>query len=146
MDLKYELIREVKSPLKGHETDAGIDLFIPTDLGWNKKWINSHSDIRIPSGIKVHIPEGWCGIFLNKSGVAYDKKLMIGGQVIDSGYTGEIHLHLINTAKGDMIVKAGQKIAQLLIIPVPKINLIKVENYERKTERGTGGFGSTGDN
>ena len=144
IDLRIQKVRDVKSPERGHPTDAGIDLFIPTDLGWTFKKIQPGSDLRIPSGLKFGIPTGQCLTFVNKSGVAYNKKLIIGGQLVDSGYAGEVHLHLINVSTDPVMVTAGQKIAQFIILPVPSVNFIFTDKlYHEETERGSGAFGST---
>ena len=145
----FEKVRKVKNPSKAYALDAGIDFYVPEDLGWLTKQIFHHE--LIPSGIKITIPPGFCMVFLNKSGVARDGGVM-GAQVIDAGYTGEVGLHLVNIGDGASLVKAGQKLAQGLILPVPEIELKQIntiEGFNTKLSkhlaaaREEAGFGST---
>lgn len=141
--IKFKKIRDVKSPVRGHSLDAGIDFFIPNDWDY-KQFIIPNDDVRIPSGIMIEIPEGWCMTFLNKSGISYNKKLIVGAQLIDSGYQGEVHFHLINIGMVPMKVNAGDKICQGIFLPVPKFELIEnADIFTTTTTRGRGGFGST---
>lgn len=144
--LKFKRTRQVKAPERGHDLDAGIDFFIPTDLDWEFKRISPGDHIRIPSGIQMDIPPGWCMTFLNKSGVAYDKRLIVGAQLIDSGYQGEVHLHLINIGADQIIIKAGMKICQGIFLPVPQIKLEETygDLFDKISDRSEGSFGSTG--
>lgn len=80
MLLKYALTRNVRAPTRGHPTDAGLDFYMPYD---SKLTVLPRSNVLIPSGVKVEIPFGYMGLFLNKSGVASKKNLLIGAQVID---------------------------------------------------------------
>jgi dUTP pyrophosphatase len=81
----------------------------------------------------------------NKSGVATKQGLSIGACVVDEDYEGEIHLHLVNTSNFNTLVEPGKKIAQFILIPVNYENVEVVEELEsRNTQRGAGGFGSTG--
>ena len=146
MQIRYKRVRDVNPPSRGYSSDAGIDLYIPNDLNWESFTLQPGTDIRIPSGIKINIPFGWCATFLNKSGIAYNKKLIIGGQLIDSGYHGEIHLHLINVSNNEIILKRGQKVAQFIVLPVPQVEMLEVNGYNEESERGTKGFGSTDEN
>ena len=146
-EIYFTKIRDVKSPVRGHEADAGIDFFIPEDF--ETTTVGPNESVLIPSGIKVNIPKNYALIFKEKSGVATKKDLLVGAAVVDSGYTGEMHFHLINTGKAFQVLEPGDKITQGLVVPVvlcqPKE--ISNEEYEIKycnTERGEGGFGSTG--
>lgn len=75
-NLKFTKTKNVKSPVRGHDTDAGIDFFIPEDF--KQTVLKPGEDVLIDSGIKVIIPEGYALIFKEKSGVATKKKLTIG--------------------------------------------------------------------
>lgn len=143
--LKFVKTKEVKSPVRGHRTDAGIDFFIPEDF--ETVMLKPGEDILIDSGIKVIVPEGYALIFKEKSGVATKRKLTIGAAVVDSDYRGVVHFHLFNNGLTDQVLNAGDKIIQGIIFPVSLCNTEEVSideysNYE--TERGEGGFGSTG--
>lgn len=146
VDLKFIKTREVKSPVRGHETDAGIDFFIPEDF--ENKILAPGEDVLIPSGIKVVVPKGFALIFKEKSGVATKKKLTIGACVVDSDYRGEVHLHLFNNGLDEVFLEAGDKITQGIIFPIALGTPTEVSEEEYSTydntERGEGGFGSTG--
>lgn len=137
--------RDVKTPARGNPTDAGLDFFVPEDF--KAIILEPGRSVNIASGIKVEITPNSAGIFLNKSGVA-KKGLIVGAQVIDCGYTGEVHLNIHNVGLESHNIEPGMKIAQMLIMPVAISNpVVMSDNYEIKTydsERGTGAFGSTG--
>lgn len=144
--LKFTKVRDVKSPVRGHATDAGIDFFVPNDF--KETWINPGEDVLIPSGIKVIVPEGYALIFKEKSGIAVKRKLTVGACVVDSDYRGEVHLHMFNNGTKEQFISAGDKIVQGVVVPVALLTPHEISNeeYEKfETERGEGGFGSTGD-
>lgn len=106
-------------------------------------------DILIPSGIKGKFSPMIALIANNKSGIATKKKLIIGGSVIDASYQGEWHLHLINTSDSYQTIECGQKIIQFIphLISIDEIEVLDKtaeEFFTKKTDRGEGGFGSTG--
>lgn len=164
--------RNVRVPEYGTPGSAGIDFFIPEnlqaeDLGFSPSlnannnvfvfgancveriFIPPHVGVLIPSGIKTRIPPGHALIFVNKSGIAVKKGLSIGACLIDEDYTGEIHIHLYNTGNSNIELKAGDKIAQAVLLPVSHCELEKIETEEElyagfESERSAGGFGSTG--
>ena len=149
--LKFIKTKDVKTPVRANETDAGIDFFIPNDF--KEMYLYPGEDVLIDSGIKVIVPKGYALIFKEKSGVAVKKKLTVGASVVDSDYRGVVHFHLFNNgreAKAEHITKIspGDKIIQGLVIPVLLCELEEIsddEYYSYNTERGEGGFGSTGD-
>lgn len=110
-----------------------------------------HSKVLIPSGIHVNLPEG---IFLkaeNKSGIASKRGLIFGASVVDHDYAGEIHINLINTSTNNVIIQAGEKIVQFVPLFQPYMKeAIEFKSLdelykEKKSERGSGGFGSSGE-
>lgn len=154
---------EVKSPSRGTLGSAGIDFFVPENT---KEFIemfkeknpaiqidetgitlNSHERVNIPSGIKMELPEGTALIAYNKSGVSLKYGLDVGASVVDSDYTGMIHLSLVNTSNGIVHISYGQKIIQFLLFDVrfdiPEEKKDESEVFTRTSERGEGGFGST---
>ena len=144
-DLKYIKTKEVKSPVRGHETDAGIDFFIPEDFA--PITLQPNEDVLIDAGIKVLVPKGFALIFKEKSGVAVKKKLTIGACVVDSDYRGVVHLHLFNNGRNEVTLEPGDKITQGILVPIAlgtptEISEKEYNSYD--TERGEGGFGSTG--
>ena len=146
LKLNFCRIRPVKSPAKANDIDAGIDFFVPDGLDALDYFIDPGKDILIPAGIQVDVPEGWCLTFFNKSGRSTKNKLVVGAQVVDSGYQGEIHLHVFNLGTTGVELRAGEKLVQGLLMPVPKVDLQEVdilELFTEKSNRGDGGFGST---
>lgn len=143
--LKFTKVRNVKSPIRAHRTDAGIDFFVPDD--YELIQLKPNEDTLIDSGIKVIVPEGYALIFKEKSGVAVNKKLTVGAAVVDSDYRGVVHFHLFNNGTDLVSIKPGDKIIQGLVVPVSLCEVEEVSNEEynkNDTERGSGGFGSTG--
>lgn len=143
--LLFTKTKEVKSPIRAHATDAGIDFFIPEDFG--EVTLKPGEDVLIDAGVKVIVPEGYALIFKEKSGVATKKKLTIGASVVDSDYRGNVHLHLFNNGNEDQVISSGEKITQGLVVPISLCELeeISEEEYSMdKTERAEGGFGSSG--
>jgi|TARA_Y100000310_G_C20688751_1_gene820818 deoxyuridine 5'-triphosphate nucleotidohydrolase len=131
--------------MRAHSLDAGIDFFVPSDFTITK--VAPNNSIKIPSGIKVNIPQGWALIAFNKSGVCTTLGVIAGACVIDSGYQGEIHIHLINVSKKDVFITPDMKIMQFLLMPVSGIQTEECdleELYEQESERSSRGFGSTG--
>lgn len=162
--LQFQLIRDVKAPERDASENSGIDLFIPnfneeffTDLV-NKNMYNNvdieddglyiypQANILIPAGIKSKFPNCLSLVLFNKSGIATKHQLVVGAQVIDSGYQGEWHIHLINTSDKIVKLEYGQKITQAipLVINTDELTITKDEIHTEKTNRGEGGFGSTG--
>ena len=167
--LKYCKVRDVKDPKRAHSIDAGIDFFIPTDLKTDDIKMEVTKDIvfvqevngkvksitlapgqsvLIPSGIHVKVPEGYALVYMNKSGVASKKHLHVGACVVDSGYEGECHLNLTNVGSTNIMIEAGEKIVQALLIPISTVQTEDVGSLDalyagQKSDRGTGGFGST---
>lgn len=144
--MKFTKTRDVKSPLRAHLTDAGIDFFVPDDFA--EVTLHSGEDILIDSGIKVIVPEGYALIFKEKSGVATKKKFTLGAAVVDSDYRGVVHFHLFNSGSRSQTISPGDKIVQGLIVPVSLCDIEEMssEDYDKnETERSAGGFGSTGD-
>ena len=147
MGLKLAKIRQVETPTRGTPGSAGIDFYVPEDYPQNLCQAEVGGRFFIPSGIKANVPEGYALIAMNKSGVSLKKNLMVGACVVDSDYQGEVHLHLINTGREPVSIAPGDKLVQFLLVPIDhgEIELVSEEDlYESTTDRGTGGFGSTG--
>jgi dUTP pyrophosphatase len=145
--MKFLKVRKVKSPTRGTSQSAGIDLYIPDEF--ESITLNPSESILIPAGLKVNIPENHAFIAFNKSGVATKKHLVVGACVIDEDYQGEIHIHLLNAGTEPREINAGDKIIQCIVMPIVYESVEMVETEEdlwegKITERGEGGFGSTG--
>ena len=145
--MKIAKIRNVKTPTRGTEGSAGIDFYVPNDYPSNLCLLRPGDRYFIPSGIKANVPNGYALVAFNKSGVALKKSLLVGACVVDSDYQGEIHLHLINVSDKAVIIEPGEKLVQFLLIPVEHCGIEEVSEedlFESETNRGAGGFGSTG--
>ena len=92
---------------------------------------------------------GYALIMFNKSGIAARYQLQVGACVVDEDYQGEIHLHVMNVGKDPVILKPGMKLVQGLVMPVFYVGVEVLESeaelFPQSTERGVGGFGSTGE-
>lgn len=150
MKLKIMLDKGAKMPTRAHPYDAGLDLYAPHDCvipaTMAKYGLTDEievSSLTIDTGVHVAIPEGCAGFIKSKSGLNKRYGLTTDG-VVDAHYTGSIGVTLYNHSSDDFFVKKGQKIAQLVILPVALLEPKLVDHME-DTDRGTGGFGSTGE-
>lgn len=123
-------------PTRAHKTDAGLDLYAVAD-----SVVPAYGAAVFDTYVHVAIPEGYVGFVKSKSSLMAQRITTDG--TIDSGYTGSIRVVLFNHSNLSQKIEAGQKIAQLVILPIitPEVELV---GYLDKTERGSGGFGSTG--
>lgn len=164
--IEFLKIRNVKDPKRNPEEDAGIDFYVPSyskqyksDLRKENKNIfisedcfevPPHGSVVIPLGIKSKFDKNLSLIAKNKSGVCINTQLIVGACVIDSSYQGEWKLHLINTTNEYEYIEYDSKIIQFLPFYINtekhKVydNMSENEFYTEKTNRGEGGFGSTG--
>jgi len=140
--MKIKKIKDVKTPTRGTNASAGLDFYVPEG---NQKMVLPNESILIPSGIIAEVPKGYALIAYNKSGVATKKNLAVGASVVDEDYQGEIHFHLTNVGKQTQFIAAGEKIIQFLLVSVFYDTVEVVDEiHQEKTDRGEGGFGSTG--
>ena len=137
MMLNVMLDEGAKMPTRAHAGDAGLDLYSPVRVV-----IPARGMKPIDTGVHVEIPFGAAGFLKSKSGLNVKHGITSEG-VIDYGYTGSIVANLYNHTDNDYIVEKGDKITQLVIEPILLLDTKLVEEFE-KTERGDGGFGSTG--
>ena len=124
-------------PSYGHPGDAGLDLF-----SLETKTLTPGQRHIFMAGFALEIPVGYVGIIKDKSSVSSSGLHTFGG-VFDAGYRGEYNAGLVNLTDHDITIEAGQKIAQLVIIPVVEAEILEVAELA-DSARGTGGFGSTG--
>lgn len=139
-------------PTRAHSTDAGLDLYSPFEFILKQSTgrdivtldgIPVKAGFRtVDTGVHVEIPAGYVGMIKSKSGLNVNHGILSEG-VIDAGYTGSIRVKLYNLGESDLYIGRGQKISQLVILPIITPELELVDGLE-DTERGTGGFGSTG--
>lgn len=149
--MKVVLDENAFMPIKAHEDDAGFDLFTPIDfqIEGNKapelRWMGFPRGLQtalVDTGVHIAIPKGYVGMIKSKSGLNCKRGLLAEG-VIDSGYTGSIVVKLVNHSQHSTHFKRGDKIAQLVVMPISTEALELVDHLD-DTERGDSGFGSTG--
>ena len=137
MKLKVVLDPGAIIPTRAHSTDAGLDLYSPVD-----GTIYPGSSLRIDTGVHIEIPTGYVGMIKSKSGLNVKYGITSEG-VIDAGYIGSMVVKLYNHGKDLFYIAKGQKISQLVLLPIITPDLEQVDTLE-ETDRGCGGFGSTG--
>jgi dUTP pyrophosphatase len=125
-------------PNYAHPGDAAMDLYSAEDY-----IVPAGKRQLISTGIAMELPEGYFASIRGKSGLAYKKGISLLGGVIEYTYRGEYGVIILNTADEDFIVKAGDKIAQVVIAPVASVNVEVVEELSDSV-RGEGAWGSTG--
>lgn len=141
LDVKVKLLCQgARVPAKAHPGDAGWDIYASeaADVGPGETRI-------IKTGIALEIPGGWYGQIKSRSGLGA-KGLIVTAGVVDSGYRGEVGVVVVNGNKGpegSFSFKPGDKIAQMVFLPVPDVEITMTEALNGSV-RGQGGFGSTG--
>jgi dUTP pyrophosphatase len=138
--MKVKRLREEAIlPQKAHSGDLGYDLFCAEDI-----MIYAGETRLISTGIAIQFPKGYGGIVRDRSSVATKRGLFVVAGVIDNGYTGEIKVALHNSTEGVDKIYAGEKIAQLILIPTVDFQIEEVEEISSSDGRNDNGFGSTG--
>ncbi len=125
------------APERAYRADAGLDLRSPITVR-----IDPGKAAVINTGVHMAIPEGYVGMLKSKSGLNIKLGLLSEG-VIDAGYTGPIHVKLYNHGKNPVLIEDGDKISQIVILPIitPEVDFV---DHLGETERGACGLGSTG--
>lgn len=125
-----------KKPERNYNNDAGLDVYTNQDIT-----IKPHETIAIPLGFGLELPDGYMGVIYNRS--SYSRGgLLSSNAPIDSGYRGEVHCILTNSTTDTVIIHKGDRVGQLVILPIILAEL--VEDSENERQRGTNGFGSSG--
>ena len=135
--MKIVLDEGARMPQRSHPYDAGLDLFSREDA-----YIRANGSYLFDTGVHVQIPEGCVGFVKSRSGLMVNHGITTDG-TIDAHYNGPIKVKLFNHGGSKYEVKAGDKIAQLVIVPCVLLPTEVVDSLE-KTDRGDNGFGSTG--
>ncbi len=141
MEITFQkLDTELPTPQHAHAGDAGIDLYSRVDVT-----LAAGERAAAPTGIVVAIPEGFAGLVLPRSGLAlrHGVGVVNGPGLIDPGYRGEVQVLLVNHGAEPVQLRRGDRIAQLVVVAVPEIVLVESSELPG-SERGEGGFGSTG--
>lgn len=147
MEVKIKKVFEdAVVPTRGSAQAAGYDLYAYKPGDREATYIQPHCTLMIHTGIAASIPDGYFGGIFARSGIAKKKGLIPGNAVgiVDSDFNGEIMVALHNDTNEMQLVSHGERIAQLVVIPYLSVEFTEVEELD-KTERGAGGFGSTGD-
>lgn len=140
MELKYIAEQECE-PIYGNAYAAGLDLRAKEDVD-----LPYGIPRRVGTGLCVEIPPGHVGLVRGRSGLAFKRGIWSFDGTIDEDYRGEISLLLLNlnpTLTGTTLIKKGERTCQLVIVPVVRMQPVKVWKLS-ETERGQDGFGSTG--
>lgn len=141
IELPMTLDTGAKEPTYAHDTDAAADLYARED-----QIIPAHSyGNMIKTGVKIQLPEGWLAMILPRSSMGVKTPLRLSNSVglIDSGYRGELGVIYDNTSDNDYSITAGDRIAQLLVMPSYRFQA-KVVDILTDSDRGEGGFGASG--
>lgn len=144
--MKIKLDAGAKMPTRAYEFDGGLDLYSPVNryiFGRQQEFVFGSGETAemIDTGVHVQIPHGYVGLIRTRSSML-EQEVITGG-TIDSDYTGSIKVKLINLGTRSYHVKAGDKIAQLVIVPC-LIPTLELTDALEETERGDNGFGSSG--
>lgn len=131
-------------PTRGSEYAAGYDLYACMDSN-ESILIKPHQTVKIHTGLAVEIPDGYWGGIFARSGVATKRGLRPGNctGIVDSDFRGEMIVALHNDSSVEQMIVGGERIAQLVILPYLPVTFTEVDELG-ETERGAGGFGSTG--
>lgn len=151
MQLKVKRLTDTAVlPVKAHQSDAGFDICADEDIT-----INAGETVTVSTGLSIAIPEGYYGRLKGRSGLTAKTLLRVQEGTIDANYRGEIKVICdVKTKILDRVIdgmiyannlsfKRGERIAQLIIQPLPEVDLVEVDELD-DTDRGEGGFGSTG--
>ena len=155
MLLEYYMIREGKPPIRSNPSDAGLDVhYNPPETkfeGEEEIVILPNDNDKLSTGLRFGIPHGYMLQVMNRSSMASKKNLIVGAHCIDSGYDGEVFIDLHNVGNEPQWIKPGDKIAQLVMVPVVHFRAVRTPHDNLYgwapitiSDRGEGGFGSTG--
>ena len=128
---------EAKVPTRAHPDDAGLDLY-----GFEDVILAPGEGKMCRTGVGIALPHGYMGMVADRSSMG-KRGIKTAGGIIDSGYRGEVHVILWNVSKEEVRLRAGERIAQLIVYPIVYPAPVEVEQFE-ETARGAKGFGSSG--
>lgn len=126
-----------KMPTKAHDADAGFDIYTPFEI-----CVPPHGSTKVYTGVHMEIPEGYVGFLKSKSGLNVNYGIRCEG-VVDAGFNGAIIAKLFNDSDEAKLFDRGEKITQIVILPIPYVTLTLVDEF-KATDRGDNGFGSSG--
>lgn len=128
-------VPEDRRPFRPHDNDAGADVYMPYECT-----VKPGEIIKIPLGFGIEVPDGFAGFVFPRSSMAV-KGLVCELPPVDSGYRGEIHAIISNVSNKEHTIRKDDRIGQLVIMPVIIADFVS----EHGSQRGLGGFGSTGE-
>lgn len=137
LKVKY-LVKDIPKLAYAKTGDAAFDLYAAKDVT-----INPMERVQVGSGVALEIPDGYVGLIWDKSGLSHKFGLKTLGGVVDSGYRGEIMIGIINISNEPYTFEKGHKISQIVIQKYEHCDIVEVDELS-ESERGVGGFGSTG--
>lgn len=150
MILEYMLARpNARDPERANPSDAGLDVFYSPDQDNQAIVIEPGNSKVIPTGLKFGVPHGYMLEVKNRSSVAAKRSLIVGACVVDSGYDGEVFVNLHNVGNSNQYIRSGDKIAQLVLIPVVHFRAYRSKSNNLYgspitiSDRGDGALGST---
>lgn len=135
-----KLDRELPTPSQAHPGDGAVDLYARKALS-----LAAGAWALVPTGVAIAIPEGHAALVVPRSGLAARHGVGVGNApgLVDAGYRGEVGVIVINHGSDTFEIARGDRIAQLMVVPVASQEWVEVEDLP-DTSRGAGGFGSTG--
>ena len=140
MKIVVQKTMNVPDPVRAHDSDAGLDLYVPEGQSFLAR---PGAVYTIDLGVRVAIPDGYCGqLVLRSSAGAKGLTIPHGAGIIDSGYRGNLKV-LLAALADPVLVAAGERLCQLIILPLPHVDA-EIGVVDGSTDRGVGGFGSTG--
>ena len=137
--MKVKLLDGARLPTRSHDTDAGLDLYARNDA-----MIFPGEGVAFDTGVCIELPHGTFGMVANRSGLNIKHGIVCGGVgIVDESYRGSIVVKLYNLTEDRYYIKAGDRIAQLIIQEYVHVYLEEVDELT-DTDRGEAGIGSTG--
>jgi dUTP pyrophosphatase len=133
-----KLHKDAIIPQRPRDGDVGYDL-----ISYRIDHIDPRSKGLIPTGLAMKLPPGWYGRISSKSGLSLQNSVEVGAGILDPIYRGEVNVLLYNHSSKPFVITRGMKIAQLILSPYHVTDVAEVDSLD-STERGSGGFGSTG--
>ena len=136
-------------PQRANPSDAGLDVFYSPENQQQAVSLNPGESRVIPTGLRFGIPHGYMLEVKNRSSIAAKQSLLVGACVVDSGYDGEVFINLHNVGKQPQFIKPGDKIAQVVMVPVVHFRAVQsasgdlYRNPITISDRGDGALGST---
>ncbi len=143
IDVKIKYLSDkATEPKYATDGSLGMDLAAALD---EPVVVKPGERVAVPTGLAIQIPDGWGAFVFPRSGLSLRSGITMCNcvGVIDTDYTGELKAAVINVSDKDFTINSGDRIAQLVFLPVEKARLVSAESLD-DTERGIGGFGSTG--